>query len=153
MTWFSALVVLILAKKNHSEHISTLVFSMLQNVNTCPVDRQVFHLILAKHPGEDKVYHQVSTEAEQFQICYFYLIYSPWYLLSHITLHILSHVEYPKLVRKIVCLKRISIYLIWKLSELPLDGCVIGRWSYRTISKQSKIFQGAVTKIPIITIG
>ncbi|GFO08457.1 PHD and RING finger domain-containing protein 1, partial [Plakobranchus ocellatus] len=29
-----------------------------KNVNTCPVDRQVFHIILAKHAGEDKVFKQ-----------------------------------------------------------------------------------------------
>jgi hypothetical protein len=36
---------------------------MIQNVNTCPVDRQVFHLILAKHAYGDTVYKKVSSYA------------------------------------------------------------------------------------------
>ncbi|XP_069132636.1 PHD and RING finger domain-containing protein 1-like [Argopecten irradians] len=32
------------------------------NVNTCPVDRQVFHLIFAKHAGEDKVFRRIVVE-------------------------------------------------------------------------------------------
>ncbi|GFR80014.1 PHD and RING finger domain-containing protein 1 [Elysia marginata] len=36
-----------------------------KNVNTCPVDRQVFHIILAKHAGEDKVYAQFPVENRQ----------------------------------------------------------------------------------------
>ncbi|VDI70252.1 PHD and RING finger domain-containing protein 1, partial [Mytilus galloprovincialis] len=32
------------------------------NVNTCPVDRQVFHLILAKHAYGDKVYEKIPVK-------------------------------------------------------------------------------------------
>ncbi|KAK3597616.1 hypothetical protein CHS0354_030166 [Potamilus streckersoni] len=33
-----------------------------KNVNTCPVDRQVFHLILARHPGQDKIFQKFPVE-------------------------------------------------------------------------------------------
>ncbi|XP_067655244.1 PHD and RING finger domain-containing protein 1-like [Haliotis asinina] len=37
------------------------------NVNTCPVDRQVFRLILARHPSEDKVYKKIPVEDKNAQ--------------------------------------------------------------------------------------
>ncbi|KAK6183923.1 hypothetical protein SNE40_006491 [Patella caerulea] len=33
-----------------------------KNVNTCPVDRQVYHLIIVKKPGEDKVHSRIPVE-------------------------------------------------------------------------------------------
>ncbi|XP_005096696.2 PHD and RING finger domain-containing protein 1 [Aplysia californica] len=33
-----------------------------KNVNTCPVDRQVFHLILARHVGEEIIFKQIPVE-------------------------------------------------------------------------------------------
>lgn len=50
-TWLRAMV------KCWLFHICGII---LQNVNTCPVDRQVYNLVLARHPGEQKVFKKVS---------------------------------------------------------------------------------------------
>ncbi|XP_062594501.1 PHD and RING finger domain-containing protein 1-like isoform X2 [Saccostrea cucullata] len=36
-----------------------------KNVNTCPVDRQVFHLIFAKHPGQDAIFKRITVADKQ----------------------------------------------------------------------------------------
>ncbi|KAK7490763.1 hypothetical protein BaRGS_00017992, partial [Batillaria attramentaria] len=35
-----------------------------RNINTCPVDRQPFNIILARHPGEEKVFKRISSDRE-----------------------------------------------------------------------------------------
>ncbi len=38
--------------------------TIFQNVNTCPVDRQVFNIILAKHSVDNVVYKKVSLQSK-----------------------------------------------------------------------------------------
>ena len=40
-----------------------MTYIFFQNVNTCPVDRRVFHLILASHPGTDVVHKRILVAA------------------------------------------------------------------------------------------
>ena len=42
--------------------------AMLQNVNTCPVDRQVFRLILVRDGCEGVVYRRIPVKNREMQV-------------------------------------------------------------------------------------